>query len=182
MPPGSRPQNSAFFPEEAELLAQTGALIQQEAERIAANCRISEAFAFVDEGFLELLRAFWDLYFQGQLLPRLLWWQQVTGSGADGDLERWRTLRTDLELAWRDYRREKPGAAWQLAAVLAGMAQALTQARDRVNALLSDARPGAWPLQASAALPPAPLPTWADLTPARELVAKMGQKRCCHHA
>lgn len=166
-----------FRPEEAELLAQVSSLVRQEADRIAANCQVSEVFAFVDEMFLELLRGFWDLYFQAQLWPRLHWWQQAAAAGSDGDLERWRALRTELDLAFADYQRGKKGAARRLAAILKTMAEALAQARGTVMSWLQAGT--SWPVAGPA---PPPLPSWADLEPVSNLVHKMGQKRCCGHA
>lgn len=170
------PSALVFRPEEAELLAQVSSLVRREADRVAANCQVSEAFAFVDEIFLELLRGFWDLYFQAQLWPRLHWWQQAT-AGPDGDLERWRALRTDLDLTLIDYQRGKQGAAPRLAAILAMMADALEQARRAVVSCLQAS--GSRPVSG---LAPPPLPSWADLEPVVNLVRQMGQKRCCGHA
>ena len=167
---------------EQKLLAELSRQLQAEADRIAANCRVSEEFAFVDPGFLDL---FWRCWREHLRPHTFLIFQGLADPDKAADSLLLQTLAglsrqvPDLAAAQHRYLQGQRQAAWDLsrgltaladlAAELARLAAAKLTPTGLNPGLTSDLK------KLQELIPPA-----SALAAAQQLVQKLGQKRCCH--
>lgn len=168
---------------EQQVLAALSRQLQEEADRIAANCQVSDFFAFVDPGFLQLLQDFWDQHLRPCTLPLLQTLARLREKDRPSlDLQGDELLASYQSLlsARQDYDQGNHAAAREISRNLQALAASL-------RSLAAWLAPG--PAAAPAAAPDlqtpvelaalaAALPSPASLAQGEELVRRLGQERC----
>ncbi len=179
----SQNELKARLASEHEVLTELSRQVEAEADRIAANCQVSDFFAFVDPGFLQILQDFWERH----LLPCTLPLLQTLAKLKQED-QPCLSLQVDellasyqnLLAAWQDYDQGNHAAAREISRDF----RALADSSRRIAAWLATG-PAAAVAEAPDLLTPvelaalaAAVPSSAALAQGKELVHRLGQERC----